>query len=105
MSLTKCYDAIGFQDQDNGGFVWAAAFAYLMYREVLLICTCNCVISIHILGSPIKPNIYYCKLCSNERITSKKECNKIHQIQMVKTTELTNIIIKDSTLLLSNTAS
>ena len=39
------------------------------------------------------------------RFTSKKECNKIHQIQMVKTTELTNIIIKDSTLLLSNTAS
>ena len=105
MSLTKCNDDIGFQNQENEGFVCAAAFAYLMYREVLLICTCNCVISIHILGSPIKPNIYYCKLCSNERITSKKECNKIHQIQMVKTTELTNIIIKDSTLLLSNTAS
>ena len=105
MSLTKCNDAIGFQNQENEGFVCAAAFAYLMYRDLLLICNCNCVISIHILKSTLKPNVFSCKLYCNERITSKKECNKIYQIQMVKTTELTNIIIKDSTLLLSNTAS
>ena len=94
MSLTKCNDAIGFQNQENEGFVCAAAFAYLMYRDLLLICNCNCVISIHILKSTLKPNVFSCKLYCNERI-----------IQMVKTTELTNVIIKDSTILLSNTAS
>ena len=97
MSLTKCNDAIGFQNQENEGFVCAAAFAYLMYRDLLLICNCNCVISIHILKSTLKPNVFSCKLYCHERI--------IHQIQMAKTTELTNVIIKDSTILLSNTAS
>ena len=72
MSLTKCNDAIGFQNQENEGFVCAAAFAYLMYRDLLLICNCNCVISIHILKSTLKPNVFSCKLYCNERMNAIK---------------------------------